>query len=136
MAVVTIHDDFGAKENKIYHCFHVFPFYLPWSDGTRCQDLVFWNMSFKSAFHSSLSPSSRGFLIPIHFLPLEWYHLHIWSCWHFSWQSWFQLVIIETSVFIESQYIYQEKISKETILIPMLMNHTQCKTSISEFPSW
>ena len=40
------------------------------------------------------------FILPFHphqgalcFLPLEWYHLHIWGCWYFSWQSWFQLVI-------------------------------------------
>ena len=44
-------------------------------------------------FHSSLSPSSRGSLVPLHFLPLEWYHLHIWGCLYFSRQSWFQLVI-------------------------------------------
>ena len=25
--------DSGAQENKICHCFHFFPFYLPWSDG-------------------------------------------------------------------------------------------------------
>ena len=43
-------------------------------------------------FNSSLSPSSRHSLVPLSFLPLEWYHLHIWSCWYFSWQSWFQLV--------------------------------------------
>ena len=24
---------------------------------------------------------------------IRWYNLHIWSCWYFSWQSWFQLVI-------------------------------------------
>ena len=29
-----------AQENKITHCFHCFPIYLPWSDGTRCHDLV------------------------------------------------------------------------------------------------
>ena len=28
-----------------------------------------------------------------HCFPLEWYHLYIWACWYFSWQSWFQLVI-------------------------------------------
>ena len=22
-------------------------------------------------------PSSKGFFVPLHFLPLEWYHLHI-----------------------------------------------------------
>ena len=36
MAVVTIFSDFGAQENKVCHCFHCFPIYLPWSDGTRC----------------------------------------------------------------------------------------------------
>ena len=36
MAAVTICSDFGAQENKVSHCFHCFPIYLPWSDGTRC----------------------------------------------------------------------------------------------------
>ena len=36
MAAVTVCSDFGAKENKICHSFHFFPFYLPWSDGARC----------------------------------------------------------------------------------------------------
>ena len=39
IAAVTICSDFGAKENKAPHCFHCFPIYLPWSDGTRCHDL-------------------------------------------------------------------------------------------------
>ena len=29
-------------------------------------------------FHSPLSPSSRGSLVPLCFLPLGWCHLHIW----------------------------------------------------------
>ena len=28
------------------HCFHCFPIYLPWSDGTRCHDLSFLNVEF------------------------------------------------------------------------------------------
>ena len=28
------------------HCFHCFPIYLPWSDGTRCHDLCFLNVEF------------------------------------------------------------------------------------------
>jgi len=28
----------------ICHCFHCFPIYLPWSDGTRCHDLSFLNV--------------------------------------------------------------------------------------------
>ena len=30
--------------NKVSHCFHCFPIYLPWSDGTRCHDLCFLNV--------------------------------------------------------------------------------------------
>ena len=52
-AAVTIHSDFGAQENKVSQCFHCFPIYLPWSDGTGCYDLSFRMLSFKSA--SSLS---------------------------------------------------------------------------------
>ena len=77
MSAVTICSDLGAQENKICHCYHFFPFYLPWRNGTKCHDLSFWMLSFKPAFNSPLSPSSRGSLIPLHVLPLEWYHLHI-----------------------------------------------------------
>ena len=45
------------------------------------------------SWHSPLSPSSKSSLIPLHFLPQGWCHLHIWDCWYFSWQSWFQLVL-------------------------------------------
>ena len=30
----------------VCHCFHCFPVYLPWSDGTRCHDLYFLNVEF------------------------------------------------------------------------------------------
>ena len=30
-----------------YHCFHCFPLYLAWDDGTRYHDLGFWILSFK-----------------------------------------------------------------------------------------
>ena len=53
MAAVAIYSDFGAQENKVCHCFHCFPIYLPWSDGTRCYDLSFWMLSFKPAFSLS-----------------------------------------------------------------------------------
>ena len=29
MAAVTVFSDFGAQENKVCHCFHCFPIYLP-----------------------------------------------------------------------------------------------------------
>ena len=62
--------DFGTQKNKVSHYFHCFPIYFPWSDGTRCHDLKFsecWALS--QLFHSPLSLSSRGFLVPLHFLP-------------------------------------------------------------------
>ena len=30
----------------VSHCFHCFPIYWPWSDGTRCHDLSFLNVEF------------------------------------------------------------------------------------------
>ena len=29
---------------KVWHCFHCFPIYFPWSDGTRCHNLSFLNV--------------------------------------------------------------------------------------------
>ena len=56
MAAVTICSDFGAQENKVCHCFHCFPIYLPWSDGIRCHDLSFRMLSFKPAVSLSSFP--------------------------------------------------------------------------------
>ena len=42
----TICSDFGAPQNKVWHCFHCFPIYFPWSDGTRFHDLRFLNVEF------------------------------------------------------------------------------------------
>ena len=65
MSVVTLCSDFGAQKNKVRHCFHCFPIYLPWSDGTGCHDLSFLNVKpafllssftfIKRLFNSSLS---------------------------------------------------------------------------------
>ena len=33
-------------EKVVSHCFHYFPIYLPWNDGTRCHDLSFLNVEF------------------------------------------------------------------------------------------
>ena len=37
--------------------------------------------------------SSRGSLVPLHFLPWGRHHLHIWDYWYFSQQCWFQFVL-------------------------------------------
>ena len=43
MASVTIHSEFGAQENKVCHCFHRFPIYLPIDEvmGPNAMILVF-----------------------------------------------------------------------------------------------
>ena len=51
---VTIHSDFGAQENEICHCFHFFPYYLPWTDGTKSHDLCFSNAEFLTSFFTLL----------------------------------------------------------------------------------
>ena len=50
VAAVTIHRDFGSQENKICHCFHCFPNYLPWRMGLDPMIIVFWMLSFKPTF--------------------------------------------------------------------------------------
>ena len=54
MAAVTICSDFGAQKNKVWHCFHCFPIYFPWSDGTGCHDLRFLNVELWWGFNGDL----------------------------------------------------------------------------------
>ena len=61
--------------------------------GPDAMIFIFWMSSLSQLFHSTLSLSSRDSLVPLHFLPWEWCHLHIWGYWCFSRQSWFQLVL-------------------------------------------
>ena len=61
MAAVTICSDFGGQENKVCHCFHCFPIYLPWSNGTRCMIRVFLMLNFKPAFSLSSFTFKRLF---------------------------------------------------------------------------
>ena len=39
--------------NKLWHCFHCFPIYFPWSDGTNVMIFIFWMLSFKPTFSLS-----------------------------------------------------------------------------------
>ena len=38
----SLSSDFGAQEDEIWHCFHIFPIYLPRSERTGCHDLRFF----------------------------------------------------------------------------------------------
>ena len=46
MTAITVWSGFGAPQNKVCHCFHFFPIYLPWSDGTRYHNLSFLKVEF------------------------------------------------------------------------------------------
>ena len=56
---------FGAPKNKIWYCF---PSISHEVMGPDAMIFVFWMLSFKPLFHSALS-LSRGFWVPLHFLP-------------------------------------------------------------------
>ena len=53
MAAVTIYSDFGAQENKVFHCFHCFPIFCPEVMGPDAMILVFWMLNFKPTFSLS-----------------------------------------------------------------------------------
>ena len=91
MAEVTVCSDIGAQGNKICHCFHCFPICCNEVMEPDAMILVFWMLSFKPTFSLSSFTFIKRFLVCLPFLPLKWYHLHIWGYWYFSWQSWFQL---------------------------------------------
>ena len=75
MTAVTFCSDFRAQEEQICHYFHLFPLYLPCINEARCHDLSFL-VVLSQLFHSPLLLSSRGSLVPLCFLLLEWYRLH------------------------------------------------------------
>ena len=54
MATVIAHSDLATQENKICHNINFFPFYLPWSHGTRCHDLGFCDVEFAASFFTPL----------------------------------------------------------------------------------
>ena len=88
------------KKKKNCHCFHFFPFNLPWSDGTRCYDLCFLNVEFSAfslasftlikRFFSSSSLSairvvSSAYMRLLIFLLAIFFQLVIHPAQHFTW---------------------------------------------------
>ena len=49
MAAVTNCSDFEAQENKVCHCFHCFPIYLPWSDFSSSH-VWMWELNHKEGW--------------------------------------------------------------------------------------
>ena len=61
---------FGAQEYNVCHCFHCFPIYSHWSDGTRWHDLSFVNVEFQTSFFTVLFHFHQGgSSVPLRFLP-------------------------------------------------------------------
>jgi len=54
VAAVTIHSNFGARENKVYHCFQFFPSICHEVMGLDVMILVFWMLNFKPVFFFTL----------------------------------------------------------------------------------
>ena len=69
MAAVTIWSDFGTQENKVTVS-TVSPYVYHEVMELNAMILVLEMLSFKPVFHSSHSPSARGSLVPLYFLPL------------------------------------------------------------------
>ena len=61
MAAVTICSDFGAPNDKVWHCFHCFPISFPWSDGIRCHDLPRQHTKKQRHYFANKGPSSQGY---------------------------------------------------------------------------
>ena len=68
------------KKRKSVIAFTFSPSVCPEVMGLNAMIFIFWML----ILHSPLSPSSSWSLVPLHFLPLEWYDLHIWGCLYFS----------------------------------------------------
>ena len=61
--------------------------------------LVFWMLSFKPTFSLFSCTVIKRSFSSSSFLPKGWCHLHIWGYWYFSWQSWFQFVLLSAQHF-------------------------------------
>ena len=73
MAAVIVDSDFGAQENEIWHSFHFFSICYEVMGLDAMIQFDCWTLN--HLFQSPVSPTSRGSLVPLHFLPLKWYHL-------------------------------------------------------------
>ena len=110
MAAITIYSDFGAQENKIYHC------------SPNCHEvmgldfiiLVFWMLSFNPAFYLSSFTFTKGLYSSSLLSTIRVVSSEYLKFWYFSQQPWFQLVIHPAWHFAWYTLI-RSKISRVTI---------------------
>ena len=98
--------------------------------GPDAMIIVYWMLTLSQFFHSPLSLSSRGSLIPLHFLPLRWRHLLTWGYWYNL------LVIVKVIVLamiIYLRYLQETKTGSVSIVTSILESKQEadCK-----FFSW
>ena len=79
----------------------------------------FLMLFFSQLFHSFLSPSSRSSLVPLCFLPLEWYHLLIRVC---------LAKIISNSILISLWFLTKYRIEKTRRLMRKGHHGWNCST--------
>ena len=72
MAAVTICNDFGAPQNKVWHCFHCFPIYFPWSDGTWFGISLYISLHFCIIIENFLKKLFNKLLLRVKILELTW----------------------------------------------------------------
>ena len=110
MAAFTICNDFGAQENKIYHCFPICHEVM----GLDSIILVFWMLSFNPAFSLSSFNFTKGLYSSSLLSTIRVVSSADLRFWYFSQQSWFQLVIHPAWQFAWCTLI-RSKISRVTI---------------------
>ena len=111
MAAVIICSDFGAQKIKICHCFHCFPIYLPWSDGTFCLILnLMFVLLFKELFIYSSNKSLIRCVIYKYFilscslsLSSKWYLLKSRSFYEFK--IWWFIILFLLWVVVLASYL-------------------------------
>ena len=110
MAAFTIRSDFGAQENKIYHCFPICHEVI----GLDAMILFFWMLSFNPAFSLSSCTFIKGFYSSSLLSTIRVVSSAYLRFWYFSQQSWFQLVIHPAWHFAWCT-LHRSKISRVTI---------------------
>ena len=87
------------RKIKVWHCFHCFPIYFPWSNWTRCHDLRFLNVEpafslstftftkrlFSSSSLSAIRLVSSAYLRWLIFLQQSWFQPVLLPAQCFSW---------------------------------------------------
>ena len=102
--------------------------------------LVFKCWVLSQLLYSLLFPSPSSYLVPLHFMLLESYHLYIWGYWYFSQQSQFQLESNSSMSFCMMYSAY--KLNKqgdniEPCCTPFpILKHSIVPCPVLNLPSW